>query len=167
MKIPRQVLIVVVVECKSDAVVLRKYPISRPPFGGSTRAHDRLTRACSSTLFMAGVSWHYALKFIITGQCARYRPSVMLNELGRRCRGGQIIPTHPSHGPTLHDESGPHRTYPLDRASSPTHLLQIGVEFGSKLIELPEQGKVVKLQCQSRHETLILRTRAHLRRFMT
>ena len=35
-----------------------------------------------------------------------------------------------------------------DRASSQLTYTQLGVEFGSKLIEIPEQGKIVKLQCQ-------------------
>ena len=28
-----------------------------------------------------------------------------------------------------------------------SNAVQLGVEFGSKLIEIPEQGKVIKLQC--------------------
>ena len=40
--------------------------------------------------------------------------------------------------------------------SRPCNLsIQLGVEFGSKLIEIPEQGKVIKLQCQS-HLLIIL-----------
>jgi Ras-related protein Rab-2A len=30
-------------------------------------------------------------------------------------------------------------------------LAQLGVEFGSKLIEIADEGKVVKLQCTFRH----------------
>jgi hypothetical protein len=49
---------------------------------------------------------------------------------------------------------------PRSRISS-DHLPQLGVEFGSKLIEIPEQGKIVKLQCQCR---VPLAARAHLGR---
>lgn len=33
------------------------------------------------------------------------------------------------------------------RAYALSNAVQLGVEFGSKLIEIPEQGKVIKLQC--------------------
>jgi len=64
---------------------------------------------------MAGISWHYALKFIITGDAAVGKSSLLVRLTDQR------FMTNPD--PTL------------------------GVEFGSKLIEIPEQGKIVKLQC--------------------
>lgn len=35
----------------------------------------------------------------------------------------------------------------IPRLSQLTYISQLGVEFGSKLIEIPEQGKIIKLQC--------------------
>ncbi|KAL4068196.1 P-loop containing nucleoside triphosphate hydrolase protein [Scleroderma citrinum] len=64
---------------------------------------------------MASITWHYVLKFIITGDAAVGKSSLLVQLTDHR------FLTNPD--PTL------------------------GVEFGSKLIEIPEQGKVIKLQC--------------------
>ncbi|KAG6371915.1 P-loop containing nucleoside triphosphate hydrolase protein [Boletus reticuloceps] len=64
---------------------------------------------------MAGITWHYVLKFIITGDAGVGKSSLLVRLTDQR------FMTNPD--PTL------------------------GVEFGSKLIEIPEQGKIVKLQC--------------------
>ncbi|KAH7889131.1 P-loop containing nucleoside triphosphate hydrolase protein [Phlebopus sp. FC_14] len=64
---------------------------------------------------MAGITWHYVLKFIITGDAAVGKSSLLVRLTDQR------FLTNPD--PTL------------------------GVEFGSKLIEIPEQGKIIKLQC--------------------
>ncbi|KAF8838749.1 ras-domain-containing protein [Paxillus ammoniavirescens] len=61
------------------------------------------------------VTWHYVLKFIITGDAAVGKSSLLVRLTDQR------FLSNPD--PTL------------------------GVEFGSKLIEIPEEGKVVKLQC--------------------
>ncbi|KAF9220188.1 ras-domain-containing protein [Gyrodon lividus] len=64
---------------------------------------------------MAGIRWHYVLKFIITGDAAVGKSSLLVRLTDQR------FLVNPD--PTL------------------------GVEFGSKLIEIPEEGKIVKLQC--------------------
>jgi len=66
---------------------------------------------------MAGhdISWHYVLKFIITGDAAVGKSSLLIRLTDQRFLANP--------DPTL------------------------GVEFGSKLIEIPEEGKVIKLQC--------------------
>ncbi|KAG9308410.1 ras family-domain-containing protein [Chiua virens] len=64
---------------------------------------------------MAGITWHYVLKFIITGDAAVGKSSLLVRLTDQR------FVTNPD----------------------PT----VGVEFGSKLIQIPEQGKIVKLQC--------------------
>ncbi|KAI9574115.1 ras family-domain-containing protein [Boletus coccyginus] len=64
---------------------------------------------------MAGITWHYVLKFIITGDAGVGKSSLLVRLTDQR------FVANPD--PTL------------------------GVEFGSKLIEIPEQGKIVKLQC--------------------
>ncbi|EGN95854.1 hypothetical protein SERLA73DRAFT_142810 [Serpula lacrymans var. lacrymans S7.3] len=64
---------------------------------------------------MSGITWHYVLKFIITGDAAVGKSSLLVRLTDQR------FLTNPD--PTL------------------------GVEFGSKLIEIPEEGKIVKLQC--------------------
>ncbi|KAM5538100.1 hypothetical protein V8D89_008297 [Ganoderma adspersum] len=64
---------------------------------------------------MAGVAWHYVLKFIITGDAAVGKSSLLVRLTDQR------FVANPD--PTL------------------------GVEFGSKLITIPEENKVVKLQC--------------------
>lgn len=64
---------------------------------------------------MAGVAWHYVLKFIITGDSAVGKSSLLVRLTDQRFLANP--------DPTL------------------------GVEFGSKLITLPEENKVVKLQC--------------------
>jgi len=65
---------------------------------------------------MAGVTWHYVLKFIITGDAAVGKSSLLVRLTDQRFLANP--------DPTL------------------------GVEFGSKLITIPEEGnKVVKLQC--------------------
>lgn len=64
---------------------------------------------------MAGITWHYVFKFIITGDAAVGKSSLLVRLTDQR------FLVNPD--PTL------------------------GVEFGSKLITLPEDNKVVKLQC--------------------
>jgi len=64
---------------------------------------------------MAGVAWHYVLKFIITGDAAVGKSSLLVRLTDQRFLANP--------DPTL------------------------GVEFGSKLITVPEENKVVKLQC--------------------
>ncbi|KAI0823580.1 ras-domain-containing protein [Trametes gibbosa] len=64
---------------------------------------------------MAGVQWHYVLKFIITGDAAVGKSSMLVRLTDQRFLANP--------DPTL------------------------GVEFGSKLITIPEENKIVKLQC--------------------
>ncbi|KAI6139011.1 ras family-domain-containing protein [Pisolithus tinctorius] len=64
---------------------------------------------------MSGVTWHYVLKFIITGDAAVGKSSLLVRLTDQR------FLSNPD--PTL------------------------GVEFGAKLIEIPEEGKIIKLQC--------------------
>ncbi|RPD66581.1 ras-domain-containing protein [Lentinus tigrinus ALCF2SS1-7] len=64
---------------------------------------------------MAGVAWNYVLKFIITGDAAVGKSSLLVRLTDQRFLANP--------DPTL------------------------GVEFGSKLITIPEENKVVKLQC--------------------
>ncbi|GJE96903.1 RAB domain-containing protein [Phanerochaete sordida] len=64
---------------------------------------------------MSGVAWHYVLKFIITGDAAVGKSSLLIRLTDQRFLANP--------DPTL------------------------GVEFGSKLITIPEENKVVKLQC--------------------
>ncbi|KAF8967343.1 P-loop containing nucleoside triphosphate hydrolase protein [Flammula alnicola] len=64
---------------------------------------------------MAGITWHYVFKFIITGDAAVGKSSLLIRLTDQR------FLVNPD--PTL------------------------GVEFGSKLITIPEENKVVKLQC--------------------
>ncbi|KAI0780478.1 P-loop containing nucleoside triphosphate hydrolase protein [Trametes elegans] len=64
---------------------------------------------------MAGVQWHYVLKFIITGDAAVGKSSLLVRLTDQRFLANP--------DPTL------------------------GVEFGSKLITIPEENKIVKLQC--------------------
>lgn len=64
---------------------------------------------------MSGIAWHYVLKFIITGDAAVGKSSLLVRLTDQR------FLTNPD--PTL------------------------GVEFGSKLVSIPEEDKIVKLQC--------------------
>ncbi|TCD70286.1 hypothetical protein EIP91_004187 [Steccherinum ochraceum] len=64
---------------------------------------------------MSGVAWHYVIKFIITGDAAVGKSSLLVRLTDQRFLANP--------DPTL------------------------GVEFGSKLITIPEENKVVKLQC--------------------
>ncbi|KAI9453345.1 ras-domain-containing protein [Russula earlei] len=64
---------------------------------------------------MAGPSWNYVLKFIITGDAGVGKSSLLVRLTDQRFLANP--------DPTL------------------------GVEFGSKLITIPEEDKVVKLQC--------------------
>ncbi|KAI0729884.1 ras-domain-containing protein [Fomitopsis betulina] len=61
------------------------------------------------------VAWHYVLKFIITGDAAVGKSSLLVRLTDQRFLANP--------DPTL------------------------GVEFGSKLITIPEENKIVKLQC--------------------
>ncbi|KAF9476409.1 ras-domain-containing protein [Pholiota conissans] len=64
---------------------------------------------------MSGITWHYVFKFIITGDAAVGKSSLLVRLTDQRFLANP--------DPTL------------------------GVEFGSKLITIPEENKVVKLQC--------------------
>jgi Ras-related protein Rab-2A len=64
---------------------------------------------------MSSITWHYVLKFIITGDAAVGKSSLLVRLTDQRFLANP--------DPTL------------------------GVEFGSKLIPIPEEDKIVKLQC--------------------
>ncbi|ESK91052.1 rab family gtpase [Moniliophthora roreri MCA 2997] len=64
---------------------------------------------------MAGISWNYVFKFIITGDAAVGKSSLLVRLTDQRFLANP--------DPTL------------------------GVEFGSKLLTIPEENKVIKLQC--------------------
>jgi len=75
----------------------------------------------------------------------------------RRCGSWQIVTARPIDGSSLSHEPRSNGVYISTYAycTTLTRCLvlsthdQLGVEFGSKLIEIPEQGKVIKLQCSS------------------
>jgi len=64
---------------------------------------------------MAGVTWHYVLKFIITGDAGVGKSSLLIRLTDQRFLANP--------DPTL------------------------GVEFGLKLVTIPEENKIVKLKC--------------------
>lgn len=64
---------------------------------------------------MSSITWHYVLKFIITGDAAVGKSSLLVRLTDQRFLANP--------DPTL------------------------GVEFGSKLIPIPDEDKIVKLQC--------------------
>ncbi|KAF8630766.1 hypothetical protein AX15_002736 [Amanita polypyramis BW_CC] len=64
---------------------------------------------------MSGITWHYVLKFVITGDAAVGKSSLLIRLTDQRFLANP--------DPTL------------------------GVEFGSKLITIPGEDKIVKLQC--------------------
>ncbi|KAF5378326.1 hypothetical protein D9615_008724 [Tricholomella constricta] len=64
---------------------------------------------------MSAITWHYVLKFIITGDAAVGKSSLLVRLTDQRFLANP--------DPTL------------------------GVEFGSKLITIPDENKIVKLQC--------------------
>ncbi|KAK2463872.1 hypothetical protein APHAL10511_004177 [Amanita phalloides] len=64
---------------------------------------------------MSGLTWHYVLKFVITGDAAVGKSSLLFRLTDQRFLANP--------DPTL------------------------GVEFGSKLITIPDEDKIVKLQC--------------------
>ncbi|KAF8902806.1 ras-domain-containing protein [Gymnopilus junonius] len=82
---------------------------------------------------MAGITWHYVLKFIITGDPAVGKSSLLVRLTDQRFLANP--------DPTL------------------------GVEFGSKLITIPEDNKVIKLQCwdTAGQETFRAITRSYYR----
>ncbi|KAH9484571.1 Ras-related protein Rab-2-A [Psilocybe cubensis] len=82
---------------------------------------------------MAGITWHYVFKFIITGDPAVGKSSLLVRLTDQRFLANP--------DPTL------------------------GVEFGSKLITIPEDNKVVKLQCwdTAGQETFRAITRSYYR----
>ncbi len=80
---------------------------------------------------MAGITWHYVFKFIITGDAAVGKSSLLVRLTDQRFLANP-------------DSTVSSDTYKLDYLNYPW---QLGVEFGSKLITLPE-NKVVKLQCE-------------------
>ncbi|KAH9048666.1 ras-domain-containing protein [Lactarius deliciosus] len=69
---------------------------------------------------MAGPSWNYVLKFIITGDAGVGKSSLLIRLTDQRF----LANPDPTCASRL-----------------------LGVEFGSKLITIPEEDKVVKLQC--------------------
>jgi Ras-related protein Rab-2A len=75
--------------------------------------HVYTTNQLSTT--MSNITWHYVLKFIITGDAAVGKSSLLVRLTDQR------FLTNPD--PTL------------------------GVEFGSKLVSIPDDDKIVKLQC--------------------
>ncbi|KDR69277.1 hypothetical protein GALMADRAFT_256108 [Galerina marginata CBS 339.88] len=82
---------------------------------------------------MAGITWHYVFKFIITGDPAVGKSSLLVRLTDQRFLANP--------DPTL------------------------GVEFGSKLITIPDENKVVKLQCwdTAGQETFRAITRSYYR----
>lgn len=64
---------------------------------------------------MAGITWHYVFKFIITGDMGVGKSSLLVRLTDQRFLANP--------DPTL------------------------GVEFGSKLVTIPDENKVIKLQC--------------------
>ncbi|THH29831.1 hypothetical protein EUX98_g4341 [Antrodiella citrinella] len=78
---------------------------------------------------MSGVAWHYVIKFIITGDAAVGKSSLLVRLTDQRFLANP--------DPTL------------------------GVEFGSKLITIPEENKVVKLQCFTNARTWLQDVREH------
>ncbi|KAI6115394.1 P-loop containing nucleoside triphosphate hydrolase protein [Pisolithus croceorrhizus] len=79
---------------------------------------------------MSGLTWHYVLKFIITGDAAVGKSSLLVRLTDQR------FLSNPD--PTL------------------------GVEFGSKLIEIPEEGKIIKLQLPRTFFSLLFISRAFM-----
>jgi len=81
----------------------------------------------------------------------------------RRCGSWQIVTARPTHGSSLSHEPRSNGVYISTYTCCTTltrYLVlsthdQLGVEFGSKLIEIPEQGKVIKLQCSSPTSILV------------
>jgi len=71
--------------------------------------------ASNPTIAMSSITWHYVLKFIITGDAAVGKSSLLVRLTDQRFLANP--------DPTL------------------------GVEFGTKLITIPGDDKVVKLQC--------------------
>ncbi|GLB34488.1 putative rab subfamily of small GTPases [Lyophyllum shimeji] len=68
---------------------------------------------------MSAITWHYVFKFIITGDAAVGKSSLLVRLTDQRFLANP--------DPTL------------------------GVEFGSKLITIPDENKIVKLQCEHLH----------------
>ncbi|KAG6810853.1 hypothetical protein H0H92_010068 [Tricholoma furcatifolium] len=64
---------------------------------------------------MSAIAWHYVFKFIVTGDAAVGKSSLLVRLTDQRF----LIDPEPT----------------------------LGVEFGSKLITIPDEDKVVKLQC--------------------
>lgn len=104
---------------------------------------------------MAGVTWHYALKFIITGLCSS---TAIVIALTPPPNAGDAAVGKSSLLVRLTDQRFMTNPDPTVRAYASAIALpfltrvyygQLGVEFGSKLIEIPEQSKIIKLQCQS------------------
>ncbi|TFK36475.1 hypothetical protein BDQ12DRAFT_667883 [Crucibulum laeve] len=68
----------------------------------------------------------------------------------RSCR--EIFSASPSHRPAIPRESGSNGTSEVESSKDEGlmvfgYVVQLGVEFGSKLITIPEEDKIVKLQC--------------------
>lgn len=97
---------------------------------------------------MAGVSWNYVLKFIITGSVGilRIYSSSLSSLPGDAAVGKSSLLVR------LTDQRFMANPDPTVRETclrwiTRFKLLQLGVEFGSKLITIPEENKVIKLQC--------------------
>ncbi|KAK7030422.1 hypothetical protein VNI00_014166 [Paramarasmius palmivorus] len=84
---------------------------------------------------MAGISWNYVFKFIITGA------SFATNEL--------LVQSNPSD--FFAGDAAVGKSSLLVRLTDQRFLANpdptLGVEFGSKLLTIPEENKVIKLQC--------------------
>uniref|UniRef100_A0A0W0FPB0 Putative ras-domain-containing protein n=1 Tax=Moniliophthora roreri TaxID=221103 RepID=A0A0W0FPB0_MONRR len=78
---------------------------------------------------MAGISWNYVFKFIITGDAAVGKSSLLVRLTDQRFLANP--------DPTL------------------------GVEFGSKLLTIPEENKVIKLQCFMNARSWLADVREH------
>src|SRR6266404_9341855 len=105
---------------------------------------------------MAGPSWNYVLKFIITGlTMPLVKVAVALTSLHLSIIAQETpewaSPRSSSASPTSVSSPTPIQPYVLCPSYPLTPLTQpvpkLGVEFGSKLITIPEEDKVVKLQC--------------------
>ena len=102
---------------------------------------------------MAGPSWNYVLKFIITGAASPLPLYVLLDALGHSSAGDAGVGKS-SLLIRLTDQRFLANPDPRVRFRLLSYCVpisngknQLGVEFGSKLITIPEEDKVVKLQC--------------------
>lgn len=129
------------------------------PFSVYIKFNIRALSAVRNT--MAGISWHYVLKFIITGEhtVATRLTSLFLTvvfHLGDAAVGKSSLLIRLTDQRFLANPDPTVRYHPpaclIERAPiKPSDACQLGVEFGSKLISIPEEDKIVKLQCERCH----------------